>query len=54
MAAIIDIDALKIFKKSRANEAENWKKLKTASLKIYQFEKKECTSTCSLSKNFET
>ena len=32
MGAKIDVDALKLFKKSRTNEAENWKKLKTASL----------------------
>ena len=32
MPAEIDIDALKFFTKSRTNETEYWKKLKTASL----------------------
>ena len=32
MPAEIDIDAFKIFTKSRTNETEYWKKLKTASL----------------------
>ena len=32
MAAEIDIEALKIFTKSRANEAENLLKIKTASI----------------------
>ena len=32
MAAKIDIEALKIFTKSRTNEAENLQKIKTASL----------------------
>ena len=39
MAAKIDINALKIFNKSRTNEDENWKKLKSSQsqLKIYRF-----------------
>ena len=32
MPAEIDIDALKIFTKSRTNETEYWQKIKTASL----------------------
>ena len=56
MPAEIDIDALKIFTKSRTNETENRKKLKTASLnsRFTGSKKEECTSTCSLLKNFET
>ena len=56
MPAEIDIDALKIFTKSRTNETKYWKKLKTASLnpRFTGFKKEECTSTCSLLKNFET
>ena len=39
MAAKIDIEALKIFTKSRANEAENLQKNKNSQyrLKIYRF-----------------
>ena len=51
MAAKIDIEALKIFTKSRANEAENLQKIKTAS--IDSRSKKKCTSTWSRLKNFE-
>ena len=57
MPAKIDIDALKSFTKSRTNETENiGKKLKTASLnsRFIGSKKEECTSTCSLLKNFET
>ena len=55
MPAEIDIDALKSFTKSR-NETEYRKKLKTASLnsRFTGSKKEECTSTCSLLKNFET
>ena len=56
--AIIDIDALKCFTKSRTNETEYRKKIRNSQsrLKIYRFysKKEECTSTCSLLKNFET
>ena len=64
MPAEIDIDALKIFTKSRTNETKYWQKIKNnqSKLKIYRFLKEgrvyfikeECTSTCSLLKNFET
>ena len=56
MPAEIDIDALKIFTKSRTNETEYWQKLKTASLnsRFTSSKKEVCTSTCSLLKNFET
>ena len=56
MAARIDIHALKTFKISRTNEAENWQKIKTASLnsRFSGFRKEECTLTCSLLKNFKT
>ena len=56
MVAEIDIDALKIKKKLRINEAENRQKLKTASLKprLTGSKKEQCTSTCSLLKTFET
>ena len=56
MPAEIDIDALKIFTKSRTNETEYWQKIKNSQskLKIYGSKKEECTSTCSLLKNFET
>ena len=39
MAAKLDIDALKIFKKSRTNEAENRQKIKNSHFqrKIYYF-----------------
>ena len=39
MPAEIDIDALKIFTKSRTNETECWQKIKNSQskLKIYQF-----------------
>ena len=39
MAAKIDINALKMFKKSRTNEAENRQKIKNSQsqLKIYPF-----------------
>ena len=41
MPAEIDIDALKIFAKSRTNETEYWQKIKNSQskLKIYRFEK---------------
>ena len=41
MPAEIDIDALKIFTKSRTNEAEYWQKIKNSQsqLKIYRFKK---------------
>ena len=56
MAAKIDIDALKIFLKSRTNEAEEWQKTKNSQsqLKIYSSKLEECTSTFSLFKNIET
>ena len=56
MPAEIDIDALIIFTKSRTNETEYCQKLKTASLnsRFTGSKKEECTSTCSLLKNFET
>ena len=54
MAAKIDIEALKIFTKSRANEAENLQKIKTASIDSrFTGCKKKCTSTWSRLKNFE-
>ena len=39
MPAKIDIDALKIFTKSRANETKYWQKIKNiqSKLKIYRF-----------------
>ena len=39
MPAEIDIDALKIFTKSRTNETEHWQKIKNSQskLKIYRF-----------------
>ena len=56
MPAEIDFDALKIFTKSRTNETKYWQKIKTASLNSRSTgsKKEECTSTCSLLKNFET
>ena len=56
MPAEIDIDALKIFTKSRTNETEYWKKLKTAAVEPQDLPvlKRKCTSTCSLLNNFET
>ena len=57
MPAEIDIDALKIFTKSRTKMRLNiGKKLKTASLnsRFTGSKKEECTSTCSLLKNLET
>ena len=56
MPAKIDIDALKIFTKSRTNETEYREKIKNSQsqLKIYRFQKKECTSPGSLLKIFET
>ena len=56
MAAEIDIDALKISKKSRKMRLKIGKKLKTASLssRFTGSEKEECTLTCSFMKNFET
>ena len=58
MPAEIDIDALKIFTKSRTKETEYWQKiLKKASLNSrFTGSKKQVysTSTCSLLKNFET
>ena len=54
MAAKIDIEALKIFTKSRANEAENLQKIKTASIDSrFTGSKKKCASTWSRLKNFE-
>ena len=51
MATKTDIDALKIFKKPRTNEAENQQKLSsTQDLPVLE----ECSSTCSLLKNLET
>ena len=56
MPAKIDIDALKSFTKSRTNETENRKTLKTASLdsRLTGYKKEECSTTCSLLKIFET
>ena len=57
MPAKIDVDALKIFTKSRTNEIEYRQKINNvASLNSrFTFSKKEeCTSTCSLLKIFET
>ena len=57
LPAKIDIDALKSFTKSRTiNETEYRQKVKTASLdsRFTGYKKEECTSTCSLLKNFET
>ena len=56
MPAKIDIDALKIFTKSRTNKTDYRQKLKTASLnsRFTGSKKEECTLTCSLLKNFET
>ena len=54
MAAKIDIEALKIFTKSRANEAENLQNIKTASIDSrFTGSKKKCTSTWSRLKTFE-
>ena len=54
MAAKIDIEALKIFTKSRANEAENLQKIKTAIIDSrFTGSKKKCTSTWSRLKIFE-
>ena len=54
MAAENDIDALKIYKKSRTNEAEKRQKIKNSlsQLKIYRFKKKK--SVLRLVENFET
>ena len=56
MPAKIDIDALKIFAKSRTKETKYWQKIKNSQsrLKIYGSKKEECTSTCLVLKNFET
>ena len=56
LPAKIDIDALKIFTKSRTNDTEYRKKLKTAILdsRFTSSKKEECTSTSLLLKNFET
>ena len=56
MAAKIDIDALKIFTKSKQMRLNIGKKLKTASLnsRFTGSKEEECTSTCSLLKIFET
>ena len=56
MPAKIDIGAPKNFTKSRTNETEYRQKIKTARLdsRFTGSKKKECTSTCSLLKNFET
>ena len=55
MPAKIDINALKSFTKSRTNEPNIGKKLKTASLdsRFTGSKKEEFTSTCLLLKNFE-
>ena len=55
MAAKMDIDALKILKKSRTMRPKIGKKLKTASLnlKFSGSKKEERTLTSSLLKNFE-
>ena len=44
MPAEIDIDALKMFTKSRTNETEYWQKIKNSQsqLKIYRSKKKVC------------
>ena len=54
MADKIDIDAPQIFKKSKTNEAENWQKLKKASLnsRFTGFKTEDCASTYSLLKKF--
>ena len=55
MADKIDIDARKHFKKSRTNQTENRQILKIASLNsTFTAVQEECTSTCSLFKNFVT
>ena len=56
MAAKIDIDALKVLKKSRTRRLKIGKKLKTVSLNsiFFGFKKEEYTSTYSLLKKFET
>ena len=56
MTAKIDIDALKILQNQEQMRLNIVKKLKTASLnsRFTGSKKKECTSTCSLLKNFET
>ena len=56
MSAKIDIDALKIFTKSRTNETEYRQKLKNnrSQLKFTGSEKEECTSAGSLLTSFET
>ena len=55
MPVTIDIDPVKIFKKSRTNRTVYQQKLKTASLNsvFTGFKNKECTLTCSLLKKFE-
>ena len=57
MPAKIDIDALKSFAKSRTNETEYRQKIKKQPVSTQDspvLKRKECTSTCSLLKNFET
>ena len=56
MPAEIDIDALKILQNQEQMRLNIGKKLKTASLnsRFTGSKKEECTSTCSLLKNFET
>ena len=56
MPAKIDIDALKIFTNQKQMRLNIGKKLKTASLnsRFTESKKEECTSSCSLLKNFET
>ena len=56
MPAKINIDALKIFTKSRTNETEYGQKIKKSQShsRFTGSKKEECTSTCPLLKNFET
>ena len=54
MPAEIDIDALKIFTKSRTNETEYWQKIKNSQSQDLPVLKRKCASTCSPLKNFET
>ena len=56
MPAKIDTDALKILQNQEQMRLNIVKKLKTASLdsRFTGSTKEECTSTCSLLKNFET
>ena len=64
MLAKIDIDALKIFTKSKTNETKYRQKIKNSQSQLTNSstqqprftgsKKEECTSTCSLLKNFDT